>query len=202
VVSKVIQPIIFVRHGETDWNKQGRIQGSIDTELNDTGRAQAQAVALALLAKREELMAYDFIVSPQKRAQDTMAAINAWQERQADQIRAEPLVREIDFGIWEGKTWAEVIASGVYPADPAQRFFWRPEGGESYQDGTARAQALLDKITRPTLIVAHGGIGRCLMALIAHKSPAEAISLPIPQGVYCRLQDETLTWFDANNLPA
>ena len=96
-MNRPLPPIIFVRHGETDWNRQGLIQGTIDTDLNETGRAQAQAVALALLSRREELRAYDFIVSPQRRAQDTMAAINAWQEHPADSIRTEPLVRELGF---------------------------------------------------------------------------------------------------------
>ncbi len=201
-MNRVLPPLIFVRHGETDWHAQGFIQGSIDTELNAKGRAQAQAVALALLAKREELMAYDFIVSPQKRAQVTMAAINAWQERPLDLIRTEPLVRELGFGIWEGKPFWELKASPIYPADPEDRFYWRPEGGESYQDGVARIDSLLATLERPTLIVAHGAIGRCLMGAVGQKSPAEIINMQTPQGYYCSLKDGVITWFDANKLSA
>jgi broad specificity phosphatase PhoE len=201
-VSRALPPIIFVRHGETDWNAQGFIQGSIDTELNAKGRTQVQAVALGLLNLREELAAYDFIVSPQVRAQETMAAINAWQERPAELIRTEPLVRELGFGIWEGKPFWELKASPIYPADPEDRFYWRPEGGESYQDGVARVELLLAKLERPTLIVAHGAIGRCLIGVIGQKSPGDIVNMLTPQGFYCRLADGHVEWFDANKLSA
>jgi broad specificity phosphatase PhoE len=170
--------------------------------LNTTGQTQAQAVALALLNIREELTQFDFIVSPQRRAQETMAAINAWQERPAELIRTEPLVRELGFGVWEAKPFRELKDSPIYPADPEQRFYWRPEGGESYEDGVARISILLEKLERPTLIVAHGAIGRCLMGVVGSKSPAEIVNAQTPQGSYCRLQDGTIAWFDANKLSA
>ncbi len=197
-----IPPIIFVRHGETDWNAEGRIQGSIDTDLNATGREQAKAVAEALMPLSEELQAYDFIVSPQRRAQETMAAINSLQERSANLIRTEYLARELNFGIWEGKTWAELRASGLYPTDATQRFFWEPEGGEGYADGSNRAQELLAGLNHPTLIVAHGGIGRCLIGAVVGLMPAAIVDLQIPQGCYCRLQDGLASWFDANKVSA
>ncbi|MEO6609678.1 MAG: histidine phosphatase family protein [Aestuariivirga sp.] len=201
-MNRRLPPIIFVRHGETDWNAQGFLQGSIDTELNAKGRTQVQAVALGLLNIRDELAGYDFIVSPQVRAQETMAAIIAWQERPAELIRTEPLVRELGFGIWEGKPFWELKASPIYPADPEDRFYWRPEGGESYQDGVARVDLLLAKLERPTLIVAHGAIGRCLMGVIGDKSPGEIVNMQTPQGCYCRLENGTIAWFDANKLSA
>ena len=201
-MNRRLPPIIFVRHGETEWNRQGLIQGSIDTDLNETGRTQAKAVALALLGIREELLQYDFVVSPQLRAQETMTAINGWQERPAELIHTEPLVRELGFGVWEGKPFWQLKDSPIYPADPEQRFYWRPEGGESYEDGVARIGVLLDKLERPTMIVAHGAIGRCLMGVIGNKSPAEIVNAQTPQGSYCRLQDGTITWFDANKLSA
>lgn len=201
-MNRILPPIIFVRHGETDWNQQALIQGSIETDLNAKGRAQAEAVALALLGKRDELADYDFIVSPQRRAQETMAAINAWQERPAAMIRTEPLVRELGFGIWEAKPFWELKASPIYPADPEERYYWRPEGGESYEDGVARISILLDKLERPALIVAHGAIGRCLMGVIARKSPGEIVNMQTPQGCYCRLQNGAIEWFDANRLSA
>ena len=67
--------IIFIRHGETDWNKQGLIQGSIDTDLNETGRAQAAHLAQLMLAKAEMLEGFQIICSPQRRAQQTAEAI-------------------------------------------------------------------------------------------------------------------------------
>ena len=201
-MNRRLPPIIFVRHGETDWNRQGLIQGSIDTDLNAKGCAQAEAVALALRHKRKELAEFDFIVSPQRRAQETMTAINVWQERPADLIRTEPMVRELGFGIWEAKPFWELKASSIYRADPEERFYWRPEGGESYEDGVARISILLDKLEHPTLIVAHGAIGRCLMGVVGGKSPGEIVNMQTPQGSYCRMQDGHIEWFDANRLSA
>ena len=201
-MNRDLPPIIFVRHGETDWNRQGLIQGSIDTDLNATGRAQAEAVAQALFQLRDELTHYDFIVSPQKRAQETMAAINALQQRPSSEVQTQAVVRELSFGIWEGKTWADVRTSPTFPADPDQHFYWRPEGGESYEDGVTRIERLLGSISRPTLIVAHGGIGRCLMGHLANKSPGEIVSLMDPQGWYCRLHQGQIEWFDASHVAA
>ena len=73
-MSKHRPPIYFVRHGETDWNVQGLIQGWTDTPLNDKGHGQAKAVAQAL-AEMPELSDAHFVVSPLLRARQTMGHI-------------------------------------------------------------------------------------------------------------------------------
>ena len=198
----MLPPLYFIRHGETDWNAQGLIQGSIDTDLNARGRAQAQALAAALVAHKDVLADYDFIVSPQRRAADTMAAIAHAQGRDTARIGVEPRVRELEFGIWEGHPFWELKASPLYPADAETRYFWRPEGGESYEDGVARVDSLLAELARPTLIVAHGAIGRCLMGRVASLSPAEIVNLKTPQGFYCLMQAGQINWFDAAHATA
>ena len=65
----------------------------------------------------------------------------------------------------------ELKASPVYPADPEGRFFWRPEVGESYEDGVARVNEWRDHLTRPTLVISHGAVGRCLMGSVAGLGP-------------------------------
>jgi broad specificity phosphatase PhoE len=189
-------PIIFVRHGETDWNAQGLIQGSIDTDLNEKGHSQAQRVA-ALLASRDlPWTDYHIIVSPQRRAQQTAGYIlNALNRTD---FASEPRVRELGFGVWEGKPFWELKASPVYPADSEGRFFWRPEGGESYEDGVARVTSWRATLTRPTLVISHGAVGRCLMGSVAGLSPPDLVNLPTPQGCYCLLRDGTMKWVDAN----
>ena len=190
------EPLIFVRHGETDWNAQGLIQGSIDTDLNDKGHSQARRVAALLAAQDIPWTDYDIIVSPQRRAQQTaeyiLTALN----------RTDPMhdarVRELGFGIWEGRPFWELKASPVYPADPEGRYFWRPEGGESYEDGVARVNAWRSTLTRPTLVVSHGAVGRCLMGTVAGLGPTALVNLPTPQGAYCLLCAGTMNWVDAN----
>jgi broad specificity phosphatase PhoE len=191
------KPLIFVRHGETDWNAQGLIQGSIDTDLNEKGRNQARRVAALLAAQDIPWTDYDIIVSPQRRAQQTseyiLTALN----------RTDPMhdtrVRELGFGVWEGKPFWELKASPVYPADAEGRFFWRPEGGESYEDGVARVNDWRSTLTRPTLVISHGAVGRCLMGSVAGLGPQALVNLPTPQGAYCLLQNSSMHWVDAND---
>ena len=193
-------PIIYVRHGETDWNAKGLIQGSIDTELNAKGHAQAQAVADLLATHRSDWTGFEIVVSPQLRARQTAEHIVRALGRTVDGF--DPRVRELGFGVWEGKPFWELKDSPVYPADPEGRFFWRPEGGESYEDGVARVTAWRAALTRPTLVISHGAVGRCLMGSVASLGPRELVGLPTPQGAYCRLEQGRIAWFDGVNDPA
>jgi broad specificity phosphatase PhoE len=184
--------IIFVRHGETDWNRQGLIQGSIDTDLNETGHAQAKSVAALLAAQDIPWADYRIVVSPQRRAQQTAEYILNALGRDMDSVDAR--VRELGFGVWEGKPFWELKASAVYPADAEGRYFWRPEGGESYEDGVARVNAWRSELTKPTLVIAHGAVGRCLMGSCTGQAPADLVMLPTPQGRYCVLEGGRMQW--------
>jgi probable phosphoglycerate mutase len=197
MVSDPSLPIIFVRHGETDWNRQGLIQGSIDTSLNDSGHDQSKAVAALLARSRFEWGDFQIIASPQIRAMQTAQYILNALSRSLDGV--EPRVRELGFGVWEGKPFWELKASPVYPADAQGRFYWKPEGGESYEDGVARVNAWHAGLTRPTLVISHGAVGRCLMGSVAGLGPADIVNLKTPQGAYCRLQDGRIDWFDGSN---
>jgi broad specificity phosphatase PhoE len=190
-----LHPIIYIRHGETDWNRSGLIQGSIDTDLNDTGRQQARSLAALMALQKKRWQDFDFVVSPQKRAQQTAAFILNAIER--NDPRTDDRVRELEFGVWEAKPFWELKASPVYPAHPEDRFFWRPEGGESYEDGIARVNAWRAELTRPTIVVSHGAVGRCLMGTMTGLGPRAIVELKTPQGAYCHLENGQANWFDA-----
>jgi broad specificity phosphatase PhoE len=189
-------PIIFVRHGETDWNSQGLIQGSVDTELNERGHAQSKAVAELFAFRKSEWRDFQIITSPQRRAFQTAEYILSALDKTSAGL--EPRVRELGFGIWEGKPFWELKASPVYPAHPEERYFWRPVGGESYEDGVARVNEWRTTLTRPTLVISHGAVGRCLMGAVTGLAPADIVNLKTPQGAYCRLENGQIDWFDAN----
>lgn len=191
--------IYFIRHGETDWNRQGIIQGSIDTDLNAHGIAQAKDVARALSEKSGEFDTFNFVVSPQRRARETMNYIATALKLDAGEIQIEPRLRELGFGIWENRPFWELKDSPLFPADAETRYDWRPEGGESYADGVARVDEWLATVDHPTLVVAHGAVGRCLMGRVAGLAPADIVNLKTPQGCYCRLQQGKIDWFDANH---
>jgi broad specificity phosphatase PhoE len=196
-VSKKRPPIYFVRHGETDWNVQGLIQGWTDTPLNPKGHVQARAVAQALAALPGLTSDFDFVVSPLERARQTMGYISQALSLETERIAIAPAVKELGFGVWEGKPFWELKASPVYPAHPEDRYGWRPDRGESYEDGHLRMNDWLNTLERPTVVVSHGAIGRCLIAEIAGVPRRDLVELVMRQGFYCKLEAGSAEWFDA-----
>lgn len=196
MASSKYPPVYFIRHGETDWNRQGLIQGWIDIPLNENGHRQAQAVARGLVQVADFPPDCNFVVSPLQRAKQTMGYLAEALALEPQQIAIDAAVRELGFGIWEGKPFWELKASPVYPALPEDRYAWRPDGGESYEDGNVRIKLWLDKLDRPTVVVAHGAIGRCLIGEMAGLGRRDLVRLEMRQGCYCRLLDGQAEWFD------
>ena len=196
-MSKPRPPIYFIRHGETDWNRLGLIQGWTDTPLNAQGHVQARAVAQALTSVPGFSPDCNFMVSPLLRAKQTMGYMAETLGLEPSQISIEPAVKELGFGVWEGQLFWELKASPTYPAHPEDRYAWRPVNGESYEDGHRRINAWLDRLDRPTVVVAHGAIGRCLIAEIAGLDRRGLVQQVMHQGYYCRLADGRAEWFDA-----
>lgn len=195
-------PLIFIRHGETDWNCDGIIQGWTDTALNVTGHAQAKAVGDALARDLAAFSDFEFFVSPMIRTRQTMHYIRSALGAGEDRLTVEPRLKELGFGIWEGKPFWELKASPVYPADPINRYGWRPEGGESYADGHARLAGWIETRTKPTIVVAHGAIGRCFIGLLAGLETRELMAQRMRQGAYCLIENGNAQWFDVHKAPA
>lgn len=190
--------IWFVRHGETDWNKARRIQGRTDIELNQTGHAQAQAIADTLRRALDHLDLFDIHVSPLKRPRQTLAHILDAFGHDGQRVQVDQRLSELNFGEAEGKTWPELNALGIDPdADPEGYHAWRPAGGESYADATVRVREWLDSLNRPTLAVAHGGISRILRGLVLDLPVCEIPLLRNPQSKFYRLKDGRIEWMRA-----
>ena len=156
--------VVLIRHGETEWNRDRRIQGQTDTPLSALGRQQALAIGQRL--KRERFTA--IYASDLQRAWDTAQAIGqaALAERpDAVQPVADRRLREMDFGEWEGKTSAEIAASHpeAHARSKHRDADFRIPGGESFRDLYERTvdavTSLVDAHPGGTLcVVAHGGI--------------------------------------------
>jgi len=154
--------IVAVRHGETEWNAEMRMQGQLDTGLSARGRWQATRAAEALAGEGiEAIFASDLV-----RALDTAQAIG---RVVGLPVSTDAELRERSFGIFQGHTYAEIDAR--WPAEAAR---WRrhepafaPEGGESLIEFSARAVAAVMRIAerargRTILVVSHGGVLDCL----------------------------------------
>ena len=100
--------LVFIRHGETEWNVARRLQGQRDIPLNDRGRAQARRNGQMAATHIPGIAAYDFVASPLERARETMEIARAAMDLDPTAYRIDDRLREITFGDWEGLTPEEL----------------------------------------------------------------------------------------------
>lgn len=180
--------LIFLRHGETDWNAEGRLQGGRDIPLNAKGRHQAEQagriVGRILGRDASRLEAHDFVSSPLGRARMTMELARGALGLEPTKYRLEERLRELSFGRWEGMTWPEVQADDPSAAARREQDKWSlvPPGGESYAMLCDRLVPWLETIQTETIAVAHGGVARCLMYLLSGIASERAPLSDIWQG--------------------
>ena len=150
--------ILAVRHGETLWNRETRIQGFTDIDLSDHGRWQAQQLAQAL---REEPVAACY-ASDLSRARDTAQAVA---DVHGHMVNTDPGLRERSFGQFEGHTWTEIETQWPEASQAWRQRVpdWEPQGGESLIRLQARVLNTLNRIAQrhmgeQILVVVHGGV--------------------------------------------
>ena len=176
--------LYYVRHGETDWNRDQRYQGQRDIPLNATGRSQAVRNGRALAeALGKDAAVIDHVASPLLRARETMALMRAELGLPPRGYRTDDRLREIHYGYWEGELWNELPAKDPqgFAAREADKWGWRPTGGESYRDLSERVAGWLREIERDAVVAAHGGVMRVIRGLILKLQPAEIFRLDVPQ---------------------
>ena len=192
----VIPRILFVRHGETDWNVEGRLQGQKDIPLNALGRIQADDVGRRLSKLINNPVQSQWIVSPLGRTRETAEIARRALGLEPLAYRTEDQLKEITFGAWEGFTWAELRKSA--PSAEAERaknkWGYVPPGGESYEMLTKRIGLWLDTVTDEIVAVSHGGVARALMVLAAGLSPDDAPRHEIHQGRVLEFADGRFRW--------
>jgi len=166
----------FVRHGETDWNKGGRIQGRTDIPLNETGRQQAEH-AVAVLAR---MPIHRIVASDLARAYETASIINAGLQKP---LTVDAGLRERNYGAFEGMSIQEMddlkkemIGKGLPPEDNG---YPCPPEAEPYGDFRTRTLAAITRNLEAyagenVLFVAHGGVyrvlRRCLFTELDHSA--------------------------------
>lgn len=164
-----LRRLVLLRHGQTDFNAAGLMQGHLDSVLTDTGVGQATVVAPAMAG-----FSPDRIVSSDlRRAFDTAEVVG---EACGLPVKVDARLRETHLGEWQGRSVAEVEQD--YPGAITQWRYdptWAPPGGESRIDVAARARVVVDELdaeyamsglpgdppdteSRTVLLVAHGGL--------------------------------------------
>ncbi len=181
--------LIFVRHGETPYNAENRLQGQRDVPLGPRGRDQAIAVGRTLRsrvgAEIDRLEAADgFVASPLLRTRQTMELARGAMSLAPGRYRLDPALKVLTFGDGEGQTWPEVKAcdpKGVV-SRRADKWNFVPPKGESYAMLADRVSLWVETLTAEAFVVSHGGVARALMTLIAGVSGEVAADAPIVQG--------------------
>ena len=187
--------IYYIRHGETSWNAQGRLQGTRDIALNDLGRRQAvhAGAILADLFKREgrDSSALPFVASPLSRARMTMELLRGTLSLPPEDYALDDRLREIGYGVWEGSTLAEMQAADpvLYAKRLTAKWTMAPEGGETYAEVQHRMREWYDSVRTDTVAVAHGGTARALMVALGLETPQSAADLLIEQGAVYVFRD-------------
>jgi broad specificity phosphatase PhoE len=179
----------FVRHGETDWNAERRLQGQLDTPLNDVGRlqsAQSGSILRGLIAAGRKVPAhFAFISSPLSRARETMEILRDALGLPRKGYTVEPRLTELSFGRWEGLTFPQVRALDGLVLVLRERDKWNfvvPQG-ESYAQLLIRVREWQTSVEGDVIVAAHGGVARVLMVLFGVRTPEDAPQGEVEQGV-------------------
>jgi broad specificity phosphatase PhoE len=179
----------FVRHGETDWNAERRLQGQLDIPLNDVGRlqsAQSGSTLRGLIAADRKAPAhFAFISSPLSRARETMEILRDVLGLPREGYSVEPRLAEMSFGRWEGLTYPQVqVLDGpvLLLRDRDKWNFVAPQG-ESYAHLLIRVRKWHASVEGDIVVAAHGGVARVLMVLFGVRTPEDAPGGDVEQGV-------------------
>jgi probable phosphoglycerate mutase len=181
--------VYYIRHGETEWNATGRLQGRRDVPLNARGREQAAhcgSVLRDLFAREGRASAdFDYVSSPLMRASETLELAREAMGLPRDGYTTDERLAEIAFGDWEGCTLAQLQTRDPQrlAAREHDKFRFLPPNGESYEMVMKRMGEWYEGLTHDTVAAAHGGTARALIAhlAIAHQNAAPLVD--IAQGV-------------------
>ncbi len=189
--------IYFIRHGETDWNLEGRLQGQKDIPLNDVGRVQAEEAGRKLRALVPHVEDLAFIASPMTRTRETMEILRRTLGLHPESYKLDERLVELTFGSWEGMTWKEVRKAEPSLAALREQDKWHyapPGGGESYAMLVDRIRPFLDDLTRDTAVVAHGGVARAFLSIACGVNSRQAASMDIWQGRILVIEGRSHRW--------
>ena len=181
--------LYYVRHGETDFNSEGRLQGRRDTVLNAHGRRQAAECGALLhdlfVRDRRRPGDFEYVSSPLKRARETMEILRATLGLEPHDYEIDARLIEIAYGEWEGLTLPEIEArnAGILMQRDRDKWDFAPPGGESYRQLATRIDDWYRSLTRDTVVAAHGGGVRALMALFKVVTEEQATHAQIEQGI-------------------
>ncbi|WP_106744497.1 histidine phosphatase family protein [Yoonia maritima] len=174
--------LYILRHGQTEWNLEGRMQGELNSPLTTQGQAEA-AHQGAILAQRD-LQGFAFFTSPQGRAVQTAGIALG---NLAETIRTDDRLREIGVGDWSG------LLRDTLPLpdtdDPYMAQYEIAPNGEGLAAVKARCCAFLQDLKGPAVLVTHGVTGRTLREIVAGADAIQGTTIHGGQGCVYHLKN-------------
>jgi len=184
--------IYLVRHGQTAFNAEHRLQGRLDSPLTALGIAQAGKIGAKLAEFQPDAKDWPIEASPQGRAVATAEIIGATLGASRP-IRTDARLREVSMGSWDGLTRDEINAGwpGAYEKSARIAWFRHCPDGETFDAAMARVADWLGSIPddNPRIVVSHGVTGSLIRGCYAKLSPMEMLTLPTPQDAFFILAD-------------
>ena len=190
---KLTAPLYMLRHGETAWNTERRMQGHKNSDLTARGRVQALAMGRTLKAELAlEPGPTNFLRSPLGRTRETSEIIGRELGIASSEWREDIRLAELSYGTWEGFSWAEIeidhpTAMADWRADPHG---YCPPGGETHIELRRRCEAVLTEIATAgvrTVVVSHGVSGAVVRGLNLGLDARAMFVLEKPQDAFFRL---------------
>lgn len=207
-VSQSVSPSLLyvLRHGETDWNVEKRLQGRTDTSLNEQGRRQARrhgdALAQVLSSTsqikdlKNELAEWHFVSSPLKRCRETMEIVLDRLGHSSHSFSVDDRLIEISFGEWEGQRWED-----LYMSEPelVKARFENPwvdcaPGAETYTDLEKRVLDWYACLPAKTIAVTHSGPSRILRRSVSQMPKEQVLDLQSPQDRFIKISGNRFEW--------
>ncbi|WP_163886693.1 histidine phosphatase family protein [Aliiruegeria sabulilitoris] len=170
--------MFILRHGETLWNVEGRMQGGLDSPLTDRGRAQA--LRQGEILRRAGAGGFPVYSSPQGRALET-----ARLAMPGVPVIEDARLAEVDMGAWQGLTYGEIVRlSPEMPATP-NSYLWKfaAPGGERLEEMLVRLRDFLSDVPAEAVVVTHGVASQLLRGCMMQLDLAAMAALDDPQGV-------------------
>ena len=193
-----MQTIYVIRHGQTAYNAEYRLQGQADTPINEKGRGQAKRNGELLAGLLTNPGDWDYIASPLGRTRETMEIIRSGIGIDPAGYRTEDRLMEINLGDWQGYTWDELREA--HPEEIEARFqdMWNTvspgPGGESYKMVAERTVPWFEGLEKNSVVVTHGGVIRCLQGHFHNLPEQETPALKVPQDRVLKISGTTLEW--------
>ncbi len=186
-----MRTLILVRHGESEWNRAGRIQGQVNSPLTDLGISQARAISdyLSGIFLNQELEIYS---SPLKRAIQTAEIIAKGIDHLSSEVIIEERLNDFNLGEISGTYGWDKVAE-IFPEQAQLRLQdpmrFHPSGGESGAEFEARLRSLMEELMgddKTKLFVSHGIVNKFIRGIYKNISGKEMINLSESQNtIYC-----------------